>query len=58
MPEKLSESIPGLLMAFDDSLLFIEGETVPEAVLIENAAITQTFRIIFEMAWLSVKPTI
>lgn len=57
VPENLSKSLPGLLMAFDDSLLFIEGETIPQAVLIESPAISRTFRIVFEMAWLHVKPS-
>lgn len=57
IPDNVAHKIPGLLLAFDDSLLMIEGESTPRAVLIENPAITQTYRIVFELAWRHVKPT-
>lgn len=56
VPKNMTEKIPGLLLAFDDSLLMIEGEESPQAVLIENASITQTYRIVFELAWQHVRP--
>ncbi len=56
VPTNVSTKIPGLLLAYDDSLLMLEGKSSPQAVLIENTAIAQTFRIIFEMAWRHVKP--
>lgn len=56
VPKSISSRIPGLLLAFDDCLLMIEGEANPHAVLVENAAITETFRIMFDMAWHSVRP--
>jgi len=56
VPKNVAAKIPGLLLAFDDSLLLIEGTNSPSAVLIENRAIAQTFTIIFEMAWRFVKP--
>lgn len=56
VPKDIVGKIPGLLLAFDGSLLLIVGEGNPSAVLIENKAITDTFRIIFEMAWRFVKP--
>ncbi len=56
VPKDIAGKIPGLLLAFDDSLLLIEGEQNPSAVLIENKAIADTFRIIFELAWRFVKP--
>jgi predicted transcriptional regulator len=55
VPEKITKKIPCLMLAFDESLLFIEGRDIPQAVLIQNAAIAKTFRIIFEMSWLSAK---
>lgn len=57
IPDNITQKIPGLLLAFDDSLLMIEGEMSPRAVLIENPAITQTYKIVFELAWRHVKPT-
>ncbi len=46
--------IPGFMLAFDDSLLTITQEkSGPTAILLQNAAVTQTFRLMFEMAWRS-----
>lgn len=56
IPKDITGKIPGLLLAFDSSLLLIEGTNNPRAVLIENKAIADTFVIIFEMAWRFVKP--
>ncbi len=57
VPDDLSESIPSLMLAFDDCLLIIDMDKTmsPSAVLLQNKAITETFQIIFEMAWRSVK---
>lgn len=57
IPKNITEKIPGLLLAFDSSLLLIEGKDQPSAVLIESQAISQTYKIIFEMAWRLVKPS-
>lgn len=43
--------IPSILLAFDDSLLMIEGKKAPRAVLIRNKAMVSTYQIVFDIAW-------
>jgi hypothetical protein len=58
VPKDIAPHIPTLQLAFDDSVLIIElasASAQPYALLIQNAAVTNTFRIVFEMAWRSAK---
>lgn len=56
IPKPVTEIIPGFLLLFDDCVLMISGKEHPSAYLVEDAAITETIRILFEMAWYSVRP--
>lgn len=53
IPKDLNETIPSMLIAFDDKLLAIEGTKNPSAVLISSASVIGTFTILFEIAWRS-----
>lgn len=55
VPENIGQHIPSLIIAFDDTVLAIEGTPNPSAALIRNKAIVQTFQIVFEMAWRSAR---
>jgi len=55
VPKSLGKNIPCLLLAFDDMVLAIEGTTEPTAVLVQSRAVTGTFKLIFELAWRSLK---
>ena len=57
IPKPVTEIIPGFVLLFDDSVLMISGKEQPSAYLVHDAAITETIRILFEMAWYSVRPT-
>lgn len=56
IPKPVKEVIPGFVLLFDDSVLMISGKKNPSAYLVQDAAITETIRILFEMAWYSVRP--
>jgi len=56
VPTSIGKNIPSLLLAFDDCVLIIDGTHNPSAALIRNQPAVQTFGILFEMAWRSVKP--
>ncbi len=43
--------IPSILLAFDNSLLMIEGKKSPRATVIQNTATVQTYQIVFDIAW-------
>lgn len=51
VPQAVAKDIPTLLLAFDNSLLVVEGSQHPKAALITAPAVTATFRIVFEVAW-------
>lgn len=57
VPEGVSKTIPSMMLAFDDSLLTLsmDKHKSPSAVLITNADVAQTFRIVFKMAWHSAR---
>jgi len=55
VPTDIGKQIPSVMLAFDDSLLVIEGTTQPSAVLLQSPAIVETFQLIFAMAWRSVR---
>ena len=55
VPADVAKEIPTLLLAFDDSLLVIEGTTNPKVALIQGRAVTQTYQLTFELAWRSLK---
>lgn len=55
VPES-SGKIPAMLIAFDNSLLCIEGGKQPAAILIESTHTSQTFNLIFDLAWQSCRP--
>ncbi|HVX23883.1 MAG TPA: helix-turn-helix domain-containing protein [Candidatus Saccharimonadales bacterium] len=55
VPADISQKIPSVMLAFDDSLLVIEGTKQPSAVLLRSPAIVETFQLIFEMAWRSAR---
>ena len=55
VPKSLAKRIPCLLLAFDDCLLAIEGTTESTAVLVQSQAVTDTFKLVFELAWRSLK---
>lgn len=57
VPGNLGKNIPSLMLSFDDSLLIIDGTTNPTAVLIDNPSVSNTFNLIFEMAWRSARET-
>jgi len=50
IPKKFGR-IPSLIIAFDDALLIVEGTNKPTAVIIHAAATTQTFQLVFDVAW-------
>lgn len=56
VPES-SGKIPAMLIAFDNSLLSIEGGKQPSAVLIESPQAVKTFQIVFDLAWQACRPT-
>lgn len=51
IPKTIAKEIPSLMLAFDDTLLIINGTKQPQVVQITNPNITATFRILFEMSW-------
>jgi sugar-specific transcriptional regulator TrmB len=53
VPASVSKKIPSMVIVFDDCVLSISGTTEPSAVLVQDAANADTFRILFEMAWRS-----
>lgn len=55
VPENIAGTIPSMLLAFDDKLLIIDGTTQPSATLISSGSTTDTFRLLFTMAWRSVR---
>lgn len=57
VPKSVGEIIPGFVLLFDDSILMISGKEHPNAYLVQDAAIAETVRMLFEMAWYSVRPS-
>lgn len=55
VPKTMAKHIPSLLLTFDDMILAIEGTTDPTAILVQSQAITDTFKLVFELAWRSLK---
>lgn len=56
VPHEIAKKIPTLQLAFDDCLLIVGIVTdtkTPYAILLQNEAITTTYRILFEMSWRS-----
>lgn len=51
VPESIADTIPSMLLAFDDKLLIIDGTTQPSTTLISSQSTTDTFRLLFTMAW-------
>lgn len=51
VPENIGGIIPSMLLAFDDKLLIIDGTTHPSATLLSSTSTTDTFRLLFTMAW-------
>lgn len=57
VPRDINETIPSLMLCFDDSLLTLnlDEKGGVSATLLQNAGTAATFRIIFEMAWRSAR---
>lgn len=54
VPNEIATKIPTLQIVFDDCLLVVGIETttkIPYALLLQNEAVTTTYRILFEMSW-------
>lgn len=55
VPENIGGTISSMFLLFDDKLLIIDGTTHPSATLITSATTADTFRLLFTMAWRSVR---
>lgn len=57
VPKEINETIPSLMLCFDDSLLTLNLDKAGNisATLLQNSGVAATFRIIFEMAWRSAR---
>ena len=51
VPSGLQADIPSLMLAYDDSLLILDGTTHPTGVVISAPTVVATFGLLFEMAW-------
>lgn len=52
-PRYIDQSIPSLLLSFDDSVLTLTGTSAPSASLTTDPAATKSFNILFDLAWQS-----
>ena len=52
-PRYIDAAIPSLLLSFDDSVLTVTGSAQLSASLTTDAAATQSFNILFDLAWQS-----
>lgn len=55
IPKDIAKDVPSLILAFDDSLLIIDGTNQPTAIMITSSAVARTFKLIFELAWRSLR---
>lgn len=51
VPQSIRSKIPSMLLAFDDSLLIIDGTTQPSIVLLTGESVVATVGLLFDMAW-------
>jgi len=55
IPKDIAKDVPSLILAFDDSLLIIDGTNQPTAIMITSPSVARTFKLIFELAWRSLR---
>ena len=55
VPESQDRQLEAMTIIFDNTVLIIEGSDNPSAVVIESAAISQTMKLLFEMAWVPLR---
>lgn len=55
VPDGHDSSIEVMIIAFDDCLLIAEGKEKPTAILIQSTPICETFKVLFEIAWVSLR---
>lgn len=55
VPDGHESSIEVMMIAFDDCLLIVEGKEKPSAILIQSPPICETFKVLFEIAWVSLR---
>lgn len=55
VPESQDRSLEAMTIIFDSSVLIVEGSDNPCALLIESPAISQTMKLLFEMAWVPLR---
>lgn len=55
VPDKHEGSIEVMMIIFDDYTLIVEGKEKPSAILIQSSAISETFKLLFEIAWVSLR---
>lgn len=51
LPQSSSMGLSSLIIAYDNCLLVVSGTTTPSATLVQDANLTETFRIMFDIAW-------
>ncbi len=55
VPDDHEGSIGVMMIVFDSYTLIVEGKEKPSAILIESAPIAETFKLLFEIAWVSLR---
>ena len=55
VPDGHDNSIETRMIAFDDCILVVQGRETPSAILIESSPISETFKLLFEIAWVSLR---
>lgn len=55
VPQSQERELEAMTIIFDDTVLIIEGNENPSAVVIESGAISQTMKLLFEMAWVPLR---
>lgn len=55
VPESQDRELEAMTIIFDDTVVIIEGSDNPSAVVIESQAISQTMKLLFEMAWVPLR---
>lgn len=55
VPDGHDSSIETMMIAFDDCVLVVQGKETPSAILIESSPISETFKLLFEIAWVSLR---
>lgn len=55
VPDGHEGSIEVMMIVFDDCVLITLGKEKPSAILIESSPISETFKLLFEIAWVSLR---